>query len=129
MVRYGLGCELGALDAAETAIIVTMAAARVNLNRRGRGIVASLGIWTFDYTMGAEFSERVRGNRPRRRVDSMYLVSVILLLLVFPAASVAVELAWSPHGARIMPLIGRWYVFWAGGIRLFIAGLRQVLQP
>jgi uncharacterized membrane protein HdeD (DUF308 family) len=26
-------------------------------------------------------------------------------------------------------LIGKWYVFWAAGVRLFIAGVRQIVQP
>jgi hypothetical protein len=28
-----------------------------------------------------------------------------------------------------MPFIGTWFVFWPVGVRLFVAGLRQVLQP
>ncbi len=59
----------------------------------------------------------------------MYFAMVILLLLVFPLASIGAEAAFSPHSLPIMSLIGRWFVFWAGGVRLFIAGLRQVFQP
>lgn len=59
----------------------------------------------------------------------MYLVSVILLLAILPAASVILEGAFAPHGVSIMGLVGKWYVFWACGIRLLLAGLRQVNQP
>jgi hypothetical protein len=59
----------------------------------------------------------------------MYLVSVILLLLVFPACSVAAELLWRHGAADVLLLIGRWFTFWAVGVRLLIAGLRQVIQP
>ena len=59
----------------------------------------------------------------------MYFAVVILLLLIFPAASVIVEDAASRHTVSILFLIGRWFVFWAVGIRLFIAGARQVIQP
>jgi fatty acid desaturase len=59
----------------------------------------------------------------------MYFAVVILLLLIFPAASVIVEDVVSRHAVSILPLIGRWFVFWAVGIRLFIAGARQVVQP
>jgi hypothetical protein len=52
-----------------------------------------------------------------------------MLLLVLPAASVILESTISAHGASIMGLIGKWYVFWAGGVRLLLAGLRQVSQP
>ncbi len=59
----------------------------------------------------------------------MYIATIILLLLVFPAASVAAAVVLSNHPVTIMVLIGRWFVFWAVGIRLFIAGMRQVVQP
>jgi hypothetical protein len=28
-----------------------------------------------------------------------------------------------------MPLVGRWFVFWAVGARLLLAGLMQVARP
>jgi hypothetical protein len=59
----------------------------------------------------------------------MYLASIILLLLILPAASVAIEIAVSHPAASIMLLAGKWFTFWAVGIRLFVAGVRQVLQP
>jgi hypothetical protein len=59
----------------------------------------------------------------------MYLVSVILLLLVLPVISIVIEAAGFPNGASTIFLIGRWFVFWAVGVRLFIAGVRQTIQP
>ncbi len=59
----------------------------------------------------------------------MYVVAVVLLLLVFPAASVAIEAAWRGSATDLMPLVGKWFVFWGVGVRLFLAGIRQVLQP
>jgi len=59
----------------------------------------------------------------------MYFVTVILLLLVLPAGSVIAEGAFSAHSASVISLIGKWFVFWAAGVRLFIAGARQVIQP
>ncbi|WP_201834612.1 DUF6790 family protein [Microvirga zambiensis] len=58
----------------------------------------------------------------------MYLVIVLGLTVVLPVASILFEtLVW---GAALgLPLIGKWFVFWAIGIRLFLAGIRQVLQP
>lgn len=58
----------------------------------------------------------------------MYLVTVVLLLFVLPAGCVIVE-ALRVGSADLLLLIGKWFVFWAGGVRLFIAGLRQVVQP
>ena len=59
----------------------------------------------------------------------MYFITVILLLLIFPVISVITEAALSHHSQSIMFLIGKWFVFWAVGVRLFIAGVRQVTQP
>lgn len=58
----------------------------------------------------------------------MYFASVILLLFVFPIASVAINAHLRPD-IGILVLIGRWFTFWAVGVRLFIAGIRQVVQP
>lgn len=59
----------------------------------------------------------------------MYLAVIVLLMLVLPAASVIVEALRLGGAADIMLLIGKWFVFWAVGVRLFIAGVRQVAQP
>jgi hypothetical protein len=59
----------------------------------------------------------------------MYLISVALLLFVFPAASVAADALWGHGSGGLMPLVGKWFVFWPVGVRLFLAGVRQVLQP
>lgn len=58
----------------------------------------------------------------------MYFVSVILLLLIFPLASVGIQMHRA-HEASLLFLVGKWWVFWAVGIRLFLAGVRQVAQP
>jgi hypothetical protein len=59
----------------------------------------------------------------------MYLVSVVLLLLVLPVASIATEALRAQGTADVMLLVGKWFVFWAVGVRLIIAGVRQVVQP
>jgi hypothetical protein len=59
----------------------------------------------------------------------MYSASVILLMLVLPVISILIEAAGLPNSAGVTHLIGRWFVFWAVGARLFIAGVRQVVQP
>lgn len=59
----------------------------------------------------------------------MYSVIVVLLLLILPAVSAILEAAFSPHGVSTMGLVGKWYVFWGCGIRLLLAGIRQVGQP
>jgi hypothetical protein len=57
----------------------------------------------------------------------MYYAIVALLMFALPLVSVAVDAA--PSAAPATLLIGKWYVFWAVGVRLLLAGLRQVVQP
>ena len=59
----------------------------------------------------------------------MYVIIVVLSLLVCPAASVVIQAAQGHHSFDDPVLIARWWTFWAVGIRLFIAGIRQVIQP
>ena len=57
----------------------------------------------------------------------MYLVSVLLLMVVIPAFSIAAD--FFRGSAPLMFLVGKWFVFWAAGVRLLLAGLRQFFQP
>lgn len=57
----------------------------------------------------------------------MYRILVISLVVV-PVASVAVEWLSTP-GAALLPIVGKWFVFWTAGVRLLLAGIRQVAQP
>jgi hypothetical protein len=59
----------------------------------------------------------------------MYLVSIIVLMLVLPLISVAAEAPVLPDAAALMALVGKWFTFWAVGVRLFVAGLSQVFRP
>ncbi len=59
----------------------------------------------------------------------MFIALIILVMIIFPALSVAIEAAVFPHTASIFALVAKWFVFWAVGIRLFSAGVRQVLRP
>ena len=57
----------------------------------------------------------------------MYFVVVALTMFALPIASVAIE--FETHPAPLMLLVGKWFVFWAVGVRLVMAGLRQLFQP
>jgi hypothetical protein len=62
------------------------------------------------------------------RGGRMYIAVVVLLLLVLPAGSVVAE-GLSRGGGDLIALVGKWFVFWGVGVRLFIAGIRQMAQP
>ena len=59
----------------------------------------------------------------------MYLASIILLMVVLPAASVGAEALHGLGGPDVVRLIGKWFTFWAVGVRLFSAGLTQSFGP
>ena len=59
----------------------------------------------------------------------MYLAVVVLLMGVFPIASILIEFFALHSDAGLMILIGKWFVFWAVGMRLLLAGARQIANP
>lgn len=62
----------------------------------------------------------------------MYFVGVVLLLLVFPAASVVVDIFvqfGTVSETSMLALVGKWFTFWAVGVRLGMAGLMQIFRP
>jgi hypothetical protein len=59
----------------------------------------------------------------------MVYAAILLLMLILPAASIVAEFTLTQGAAGWLPLIGKWVVFWGVGIRLLVAGLRQVIRP
>ncbi len=59
----------------------------------------------------------------------MYIGMLVVLMLILPVASIALEAIVHNHGVLNEVMVGKWFVFWAVGVRLFIAGLRQIVQP
>lgn len=57
----------------------------------------------------------------------MYVFMIAALMLVLPVVSIFG--AVGAGAALSTALIGKWFVFWAVGVRLLTAGLRQILQP
>jgi hypothetical protein len=63
----------------------------------------------------------------------MYVPMVIALMLALPLISIAAQIILTDHGAlhgaAYLAVVAKWYVFWAVGARLSLAGLRQIIQP
>lgn len=59
----------------------------------------------------------------------MYFLTVALLMFVLPIGSILVEILVMKSPLGIFALVGKWFVFWSVGLRLFLTGLRQTLQP
>ncbi len=58
----------------------------------------------------------------------MYLAIISLTMFVLPPCSAMIEHHLYPSHDGLM-LAGRWFVFWAVGVRLLLAGARQYLRP
>jgi hypothetical protein len=50
-------------------------------------------------------------------------------MLVLPLISVVAEASMLSDAGALMSLIGKWFTFWAVGVRLFSAGVMQSLRP
>lgn len=63
----------------------------------------------------------------------MYVLIVIALMLALPLISIVAQIIFSDdgalHAASNLAVVAKWYVFWAVGVRLSLAGLRQIIQP
>ncbi len=57
----------------------------------------------------------------------MYYLTIILLMAILPIASIVIE--HLVDSADTLLLVGKWFVFWAGGVRLTMAGVRQIANP
>jgi hypothetical protein len=62
------------------------------------------------------------------KVSPGYLATVLVLMGVLPVVSIVVERS-SAASAGAWDVTFRWFVFWAVGVRLLFAGLRQAIQP
>jgi hypothetical protein len=58
----------------------------------------------------------------------MYIAMVALTMLALPGLSIAIDRALHPE-VQLLVLVGRWFVFWGVGVRLGLAGVRQMAQP
>jgi predicted phage tail protein len=59
----------------------------------------------------------------------MYFAIVIFLMLAAPLGAIVIEHSFLQRAAPVMSLIGKWFVLWAVGVRLALAGLRQYFEP
>lgn len=59
----------------------------------------------------------------------MYFVVIALFMLILPLACIAAEYQWLQSSTDLVALTGKWFAFWAVGMRLGLAGLRQAFNP
>lgn len=59
----------------------------------------------------------------------MYIFMIVALMFVVPIGCTIFEVFQSNHGIFAFSILLKWFVFWAVGVRLLVAGLRQIVQP
>lgn len=59
----------------------------------------------------------------------MYFLMVIGLMVLAPLISIVIELVVAQGSADVLFVAGKWFLFWGAGVRLFIAGVSQVIRP
>ncbi len=62
-------------------------------------------------------------------VNKSYIISITVLLFIFPVLSFFIERWVSSTTVNALASLGKWLVFYAAGLRLFIAGIRQATKP
>jgi hypothetical protein len=63
-------------------------------------------------------------------INKPYIIGVSVITFVLPVLSLATE-RWAAHSSIVFSLsgVGKWFIFYAAGIRLFLAGIRQATKP
>lgn len=72
------------------------------------------------------------GNEAKQEKSSLskpYLTAVILLTVVLPALSAIAEYLSRGATGGFVFVVGKWFIFWAVGVRLLLAGIRQMVNP
>jgi len=59
----------------------------------------------------------------------MYFLTVALLMFVLPVCSIVAESIVFKSSTNLLLLVGKWFVFWAAGVRQLTAGIRQIGWP
>jgi hypothetical protein len=62
-------------------------------------------------------------------MNKTYLLIVLLLMLILPSIAIIVEFSVSKQQLSFIEITGKWFVFFAIGVRLFTAGLKQTITP
>ena len=78
--------------------------------------------------IGPKGASQIKTDQTADPINKPYLFLVVFLMLVIPAAAICADF-FSHTYADLWSLIGKWFVFWAVGVRLFAAGLRQTIKP
>jgi hypothetical protein len=66
---------------------------------------------------------------PKEKFSKPYAAAVVSLTVILPAMSAFAESVMRGERFASAGVLGKWFIFWAVGVRLFSAGIRQVVDP
>ncbi|MFT3704327.1 MAG: hypothetical protein QM802_18305 [Agriterribacter sp.] len=78
--------------------------------------------------MNTEFKKIQVQEAPHEKLSPFYLGMNIALLCVLPTLCIITETITEETPLH-WTLIGKWFIFWAAGVRLFTAGIKQASNP
>ncbi|GLK84991.1 DUF6790 family protein [Ancylobacter defluvii] len=59
----------------------------------------------------------------------IYYATLLLTMVILPVVSIASELAGNGTLVGFFTIASKWFVFWAVGVRLLLAGIMQLVKP
>jgi hypothetical protein len=62
-------------------------------------------------------------------MNKFYLLIVLLLMFIFPCLASIIEIYLCKQPVSFIATGGKWFIFFAIGVRLFTAGLKQTITP
>jgi hypothetical protein len=62
-------------------------------------------------------------------INKQYFIAVSVLTFVLPVICAATEVLLNKHATFSFDIAGRWFIFSAVGLRLFVAGIKQTTNP
>jgi hypothetical protein len=68
-------------------------------------------------------------NNKQAAMNGFYALSILLLTAVFPGICCAIEIISGKSTDSSWPIFAKWFIFSAVGLRLFLAGIKQVANP
>lgn len=68
-------------------------------------------------------------NQSKTKINKPYVVGVLALTLLLPILSVFIEKMVDKEQSITFLFIGKWFIFYAVGFRLLMAGIKQISNP
>jgi hypothetical protein len=73
-------------------------------------------------------AKQLRKTNSTQKGDVLYVLIDVIMIVILPLTCSMTE-KWVMHVATNWMLLGKWFVFWAFGFRLFTSGIKQASDP